>query len=618
MDDKRFDELSRRLAVPLTRGGFFKTLSALGGSALAAITGLDLAEAKKGNDGNKGNGGNQGKGGGKKGKKKGKKKGHGKKDQNQGQQAGQDTRLSANANPNIAPRCTLVPAGTAQPGELPPGCGCAANADCASDRCCGGNCCVTGAACETDGNNQVCSGCATDPGEKLAEGCPCDGNGNCESGVCCPHNQASPGICCSTGGTCDPTSETCVASTCNPACTETCTVCDEQDDECVFVGNGETGLNCPAPDECCNEGGSIDCCTGAEVCTTGIGCCIPDGQPAPNAEACCGNDFCPNPNGVGGICAECPPVQCNIDCDTQGDCTGLGIQGCVCLGIGVDQQPTCGQCIVNGQPANNADECCTGNFCEEVGICGPCPTCNPACTETCTVCDEQDDECVFVGDGQPGLNCLDGQCCNEAPGGVIECCTGVEVCTTGIGCCVPDGQPANNASECCGNDFCPNPNGVGGICAECPPVECAGNCENQGTCNALGNDCVCLGIGVVEQPICGACIPDNQPANSAGECCGNDFCPNANGVGGICAACPPAPTPTPTPEAPGRRRKKGRCPKRYNGLAQSPCNGKCRCVGGRRCQKGRCCEKVGTHCDSDAECCSGTCLWVHDNHRQCA
>jgi hypothetical protein len=43
MDNKRFDDLSRRLAVPLTRAGFFKTLSAAGGAALAAITGLDLA-----------------------------------------------------------------------------------------------------------------------------------------------------------------------------------------------------------------------------------------------------------------------------------------------------------------------------------------------------------------------------------------------------------------------------------------------------------------------------------------------------------------------------------------------------------------------------------------------
>src|SRR5215204_4087335 len=74
MDDKRFDELSRRLAVPLTRGGFVKTLSALGGTALAAITGLDLAEAKKGNGGKKGHGGKKGNGGKKKGK--GGKKGH--------------------------------------------------------------------------------------------------------------------------------------------------------------------------------------------------------------------------------------------------------------------------------------------------------------------------------------------------------------------------------------------------------------------------------------------------------------------------------------------------------------------------------------------------------------
>jgi hypothetical protein len=592
MDDKRFDELSRRLAAPLTRGGFFKTLSALGGSALAAITGLDLAEAKKGNGGGK-----KGKGGGKKGGKKGK-KGHGKKGQNHGQQAGQDNQLSANAD-NIAPRCANAPAG-----ELPPGCECPDDASCASNNCCGGNCCSTAGACETDGPNEVCPGCATGPGEKLAEGCPCDGNGNCESNVCCPHAQASPGVCCATNGTCDLTSETCVASTCDPAC-GTCTVCNEETDECEFVGDGNSGPNCLAPDECCDESGEIECCTGAEVCTTGIGCCIPDGQPANNADECCTGNFCAED----GICGDCPPVTCDIDCDTQADCTALGLQNCICRTL----EGQCGPCIQDGQPAGGQAECCSGNFCQDTGLCGPCPTCDPACG-ICTTCNEQTDLCDFVGDGNPGPGCQNGECCNEAPGGVIECCTGAEVCTNNIGCCIPDGQPANNADECCSGDFCEDT----GLCGECPPVECAGNCANQGTCNAFGNDCVCLGIGVVEQPTCGACVPANLPANNAGECCGNDFCPNAGGTGGICAACPPAPTPTPTPEAPRRRKKKGRCPKRYNGLAQSPCSGKCRCVGGRRCQKGRCCEKVGTHCDSDAECCSGTCLWVHDNHRQCA
>src|SRR5215216_5551722 len=87
MDDKRFDELSRRLAVPLTRAGFFKTLSALGGSALAAITGLDLVEAKKGRGARA-----EGKGG-----KKGKKKGHGKKKGNRSQQS--NGQLARNDSP---------------------------------------------------------------------------------------------------------------------------------------------------------------------------------------------------------------------------------------------------------------------------------------------------------------------------------------------------------------------------------------------------------------------------------------------------------------------------------------------------------------------------------------
>src|SRR5215218_4091396 len=119
MDDKQFDELSRRLAVPLTRGGFFKTLSAAGASALAAITGLDLAEAKKARGAraedkkkgrgaqDEGKGGKKGNGGGKNGKK----KGHGKKDQGKKGNAGQqdngrsaqnDSLVSGQAKPTCA------------------------------------------------------------------------------------------------------------------------------------------------------------------------------------------------------------------------------------------------------------------------------------------------------------------------------------------------------------------------------------------------------------------------------------------------------------------------------------------------------------------------------------
>jgi len=76
---------------------------------------------------------------------------------------------------------------------------------------------------------------------------------------------------------------------------------------------------------------------------------------------------------------------------------------------------------------------------------------------------------------------------------------------------------------------------VQGICTEITPI-CPATCS-AGDRNCPGEDCVCLGIGELEQPTCGLCIPDNQPAINAGECCSGDFCSK----NGLCGLCPPAP-----------------------------------------------------------------------------
>jgi hypothetical protein len=208
-------------------------------------------------------------------------------------------------------------------------------------------------------------------------------------------------------------------------------------------------------------------------------------------------------------------------------------------------------------------------------------TCVPACGE-CEVCNEVGGEFVCQSCGDAGL------CCNGSGQCVADCGT----------CQVCDGQ-TDTCQSCTEAGLCCN---EAGVCGECPPVECAGFCDNQETCNAFGQNCVCRTL----DEECGACIEDNQPAGSAAECCSGDFCRRD----GVCGLCPPAPGPGPSPAA--------ICPPDYTGNAKSPCNGSCPCSKGRKCQKGRCCEKKGTHCNSGKECCSGKCRRIHDNHKQCA
>jgi hypothetical protein len=70
-----------------------------------------------------------------------------------------------------------------------------------------------------------------------------------------------------------------------------------------------------------------------------------------------------------------------------------------------------------------------------------------------------------------------------------------------------------------------------GICGECPPLVCEGPCDNQATCTPLGEECVCRTL----EAVCGACIQDGQTAGGANECCSEIFCARE----GICGACPP-------------------------------------------------------------------------------
>ncbi len=66
---------------------------------------------------------------------------------------------------------------------------------------------------------------------------------------------------------------------------------------------------------------------------------------------------------------------------------------------------------------------------------------------------------------------------------------------------------------------------------ECPPPLCEGACDDQQTCTALGENCVCRTL----ESACGACIADGESAGGVAECCSDTYCARE----GICGACPP-------------------------------------------------------------------------------
>jgi hypothetical protein len=270
------------------------------------------------------------------------------------------------------------------------------------------------------------------------------------------------------------------------------------------------------------------------------GQCIANGQSAGSADECCTNTYCE-------ATGKCGPCTCAGICAEQEDCSSLGVEGCVCLGLSEGPDGACGPCIPDGAPAGSAAECCSGDYCPDEGVCGHCPPviCEGSCSGP-EDCSDKGSDCICVG----ATNEISGTCQR----------------------CVPDGQPADSAAECCSGDFC----AAQGLCGLCPPQTCAGTCASSPLiCATHAPDCVCSSATLT----CQTCITVGGVCRASDECCGNEVC-----VNGVCGF---------------RKARRKRCVKHGRS-----CSADAQCCGQGSCYQGKCGEK-DTHCHHDGECANG-------------
>ena len=240
---------------------------------------------------------------------------------------------------------------------------------------------------------------------------------------------------------------------------------------------------------------------------------------------------------------------------------GLMLAGCDCAGTpnpGLDGSLDGGGVVADANgldantPAVDGGACGTGT-CEPIGC--DCTVGNDCCSDNCV-----GRTCVPTGCTAQGAACT----VNE------DCCT--LFCST-AGLCAPVPPMCRNAgSPCTTGDDC-----------------CTGNCATPaGATCAGGTDCVC-GAST-------GCRPGGQACTRDGECC-NGFCDRPGGAAmGTCAllgACRVAGEPCGTPG--------------FNGAC---CSTVCLDTTGTgaRCQFLGGCRVQDELCDSNGECCSGSCL----------
>ena len=384
---------------------------------------------------------------------------------------------------------------------------------------------------------------------------------------------------------CDPVTDQCAASPCDPNCTGKVCGGDGCGGSCGQCPGGQqcVGGQCQCLPDCdgkqCGDdgcGGSCGNCTGdEEACVNGqcqcqVSCvgkvCGDDGCGGLCGD-CVGQDICQGgqcvclsdctakecgADGCGGDCGICPEGQkCqNFTCACAPACEGLQCGGDGCGGVCGDCGPdlTCvgGLCLCVGT--------CEGMECGEDGCGNSCGTCLPGticvkgaceCVADCTgkVCGDdlcggscgscpvgwacQAGECV---EGPCVPDCTDKQCGDDGCGGACGTCGDQEICLAYQCQCVPDCDDKQCGPDGCGND-CGECDGDGEICEDfacvCIPFCEGAECGDDG-CDGLCGECA---IGhFCEEGSCieGECIPD-----CAGKDCGFDGC------SGVCGECAP-------------------------------------------------------------------------------
>lgn len=311
-----------------------------------------------------------------------------------------------------------------------------------------------------------------------------------EDGAACEFN-GGPGQC--AGGSC-------IATTCDPPCTDTnlndcmepfcpegATECDTRprraDSDCT--SNGKDGKCDDAGT--CNICATVNCtapgpCQSDSTCNPTTGTCNPfankplDTVCSPDGKVCDGK----------GACVECNnPSQCDEDAN---DCTARACD-----------EGTCGQQNVGDGTA--CDLVGTDDGVCEAGVCVQAPECTPA---------TQDEDCVSTN------QCVRGVCVN------LEC--SFENVTNGQGCTI-DPNPGTCQNGTC-VDLC-----VGVVCPE--PNQCQNDdsiCDlSDGSCNPHSNKLAGTACNEPGGRVCdgqGSCVGCNVDADcdDGNECNGSDYC----------------------------------------------------------------------------------------------
>ncbi len=443
---------------------------------------------------------------------------------------------------------TCVPEGVACNLAASPGC-------CEGLECTGGECAVAQACgggptcsdvndCDED-FDQCVNGCCQflTPCVGLGFGCSfasdcCDAEATCPAGTCC----SPEGVACTQSSDCCVSGQVCSSSGTCQECASLGVVCADSVDCC-------SGTCDPVRDVCCNTvdlacTGDGDCCGNStcdgDVCVAEVSCIQDGGDCELDA------DCCPGGEGFSAQCRENTCVVCVLS-DAIGVCPAAEPREPVCCDDDaryIPQECTCRiQCVPEGGEGCEDDlDCCPagdeafGSLCVN-GTCisclfpghdvcfegDPAPCCDPFDTydpETCE-CDFEGESCIEVGAAcsetdpccDSDVTALAGYC---DPNDTCEYCirtdAALEECGSLISSIEPCCDPAAvfNVETCSCEVECAD---ISGSCAEdedCCPVEESGlktRCESGtcGVCFETGVQLVCTG-GEQGENLC--CDPD--------------------------------------------------------------------------------------------------------------
>lgn len=485
LDGHRFDEITRALARPLGRRGFFRSVAGavLGGTAVAKTAG----------------------------------------------DAGAACTTTCPPGQYLGAACRCLCLSTARP-PLNGKCGCrAGETDCGDGTCK-----------DLSSDPANCGGCSAS--------CP-DAEQVCRAGSClCPADRPTfcPEIGCVDTQTdldnCGECGNVCPGDTCNnPVCNAgVCGLVANPDAAGALCDDGN---QCTTNDVCQPAVEGVSNCAGAPVqcrvpglcednvtCNPATGECEPDyaasGTPCENPDRCLTGGACDGD----GTCTGGTPTDCSAFTDQCNVGTCNPFNG-TCFA-----QPT------SGVACENPDLCLNGGACNSDGVCAggtpvSCPACNACSGGTCAP----------TTDGQTGPGCTT-TCCNGACCEAGSTCTGPSgSCAPPVVCGAVD-QPCGTGCctglTCCGGtcrDTNTNPDFCGATCIDCPdptngsPICTDGVCSIQ--CESgfspCGNACVlagtccttCTGSEVCCSDVCSDTQTDSNNCGTCGNTCDvGEFC----------------------------------------------------------------------------------------------